>query len=234
MPRLLGLLAARSSGLLNMSELSRASGIAHTTLRRYLALLEATFLLQPLPAWSSNVGKRFVRSPKIHLGDTGLPPTSAARATPSDSRPHRPWAHCSNHSSYRSCANSLAGAYGRRWPTTFARRPDARWTSYWRYRGESGRDRGEGCSERGADFAGLRDRWNRSPSTPAGTGESEMHRTPSRGADDSERAHRDWRSCRRGCATPRPGWSNSKPVTRSFGRLGRARAGSRWRRTPRG
>ena len=72
MPRLLGLLAARSSGLLNMSELSRASGIAHTTLRRYLALLEATFLLQPLPAWSTNVGKRFVKSPKIHLGDTGL------------------------------------------------------------------------------------------------------------------------------------------------------------------
>jgi len=72
LPRLLGLLAARSSGLLNLSELSRASGIAHTTLRRYLALLEATFLLQPLPAWSTNVGKRFVKSPKIHLGDTGL------------------------------------------------------------------------------------------------------------------------------------------------------------------
>ena len=55
-----------------MSELSRVSGIAHTTLRRYLALLEATFLLQPLPAWSTNVGKRFVKWPKIHLGDTGL------------------------------------------------------------------------------------------------------------------------------------------------------------------
>lgn len=72
MPRLLGLLAARSSALMNMSEVSRAAGIAHSTLRRYVALLEATFILQPLPAWSANIGKRFVKSPKIHLLDSGL------------------------------------------------------------------------------------------------------------------------------------------------------------------
>jgi predicted AAA+ superfamily ATPase len=72
MPRLLGLLAARSGALMNMSEVSRAAGIAHSTLRRYLALLEATYVLQPLPAWSINIGKRLVRSPKIHLLDSGL------------------------------------------------------------------------------------------------------------------------------------------------------------------
>ena len=72
MPRLLGLLAARSSALMNISEVSRAAGIPHSTLRRYLALLEATFILQPLPAWSTNLGKRFVKSPKIHLLDSGL------------------------------------------------------------------------------------------------------------------------------------------------------------------
>lgn len=72
MPRLLGLLAARGSGLLNMAELSRSTGIAHTTLRRYLALLEATFLFQPLPAWSANLGNRLVKAPKVHLLDTGL------------------------------------------------------------------------------------------------------------------------------------------------------------------
>lgn len=72
MPRLLSLLAARSSALLNVSEVSRAAGIAHSTLRRYLALLEATFIFQPLPAWSTNIGKRFVKSPKIHLLDSGL------------------------------------------------------------------------------------------------------------------------------------------------------------------
>jgi len=72
LPRLLGLLAARSSALMNMSELSRSVGIAHSTLRRYLSLLEAVFILQPLPAWSTNSGKRLVKSPKIHLIDSGL------------------------------------------------------------------------------------------------------------------------------------------------------------------
>jgi len=72
MPKLLSLLAARVSGLTNMSEISRASGLAHTTLRRYLSLLEATFILQPLLAWSPNFGKRLVKSTKIHLLDSGL------------------------------------------------------------------------------------------------------------------------------------------------------------------
>jgi len=72
MPRLLGLLAARTSSLRNMAELSRAIGIPHSTLGRYLTLLEASFLLQPLPAWTTNLGKRFVKAPKIHLLDSGL------------------------------------------------------------------------------------------------------------------------------------------------------------------
>lgn len=72
MPRLLSLLAARVGGLSNMSELSRSSGIPNSTLKRYLSLLQATFLFQPLPAWSSNLGKRLIKSPKIHLIDSGL------------------------------------------------------------------------------------------------------------------------------------------------------------------
>jgi predicted AAA+ superfamily ATPase len=72
MPRLLTLLAGRVGGLLNMSELSRASGIPNTTLKRYLTLLETTYLLQPLPAWSRNLGKRLVKSPKIYLIDSGM------------------------------------------------------------------------------------------------------------------------------------------------------------------
>jgi predicted AAA+ superfamily ATPase len=72
MPRLLSLLAARVGSLLNMSELSRSSGIPNSTLKRYLCLLQATFLFQPLPAWSSNLGKRLIKSPKIHLNDSGL------------------------------------------------------------------------------------------------------------------------------------------------------------------
>jgi len=72
MPRLLSLLAARVGSLLNMSEISRSSGIPNSTLKRYLSLLQAAFLLQPLPAWSSNLGKRLIKSPKIHLIDSGL------------------------------------------------------------------------------------------------------------------------------------------------------------------
>ena len=72
MPRLLSILASRVGGLLNMSELSRSSGIPNSTLKRYISLLEMTFLYQPLPAWSANLGKRLVKSPRIQLVDTGL------------------------------------------------------------------------------------------------------------------------------------------------------------------
>lgn len=72
LPRLLGLLAARTGGLMNASEVARSAAIADTTLRRYLALLEAIFIVQPLSAWSTNFGKRLVKAPKMHLLDTGL------------------------------------------------------------------------------------------------------------------------------------------------------------------
>jgi hypothetical protein len=48
MPRLLSLLAARAAGIQNFSELAQSSRIAPTTLKRYLALLETTFLIQEL------------------------------------------------------------------------------------------------------------------------------------------------------------------------------------------
>jgi len=71
-PWLLSLLAARSAGLLNFSELSRSAQVPQSTLKRYFALLESTFLAHRLPPWSGNLGKRLVRSPKICLNDTGL------------------------------------------------------------------------------------------------------------------------------------------------------------------
>lgn len=72
LPNLLKLLAARTSGLLNLSDLGRDAGLPHTTLTRYLALLETVFLVHRLPAWSANLGKRLVKAPKLHLLDTGL------------------------------------------------------------------------------------------------------------------------------------------------------------------
>ena len=39
---------------------------------RDMALLEAAFLVRPLPAWSTNLGQRLVKSPKLMLVDSGL------------------------------------------------------------------------------------------------------------------------------------------------------------------
>jgi len=72
MPRLLALLAARTATNLNYSEISRSIGLPLSTLKRYMALLETTFLIQLLPPWSSNLGKRLVKTPKVFLTDTGL------------------------------------------------------------------------------------------------------------------------------------------------------------------
>lgn len=71
-PHLLQLLATRSASLLNQAELSRASRLTQTTLKRYLTLLETLFLTLRIPAWARNPGKRLVKSPKVFLPDTGL------------------------------------------------------------------------------------------------------------------------------------------------------------------
>jgi len=70
--RLLRLLGARSGTLHNQAELSRSVGMPGSTLGRYIPLLEALFLIWFLPAWSSNLSKRLVKSPKLHVCDSGL------------------------------------------------------------------------------------------------------------------------------------------------------------------
>jgi len=72
LPRILELLSVRSSGLLNLAELSRTLGVPLNTLKRYLILLEALFIVTSLPPWSSHLGKRLVKTPKLMLGDAGL------------------------------------------------------------------------------------------------------------------------------------------------------------------
>jgi uncharacterized protein len=72
MPRLLSLLAAQTGGLLNIAALSRDISLAQPTLKRYLTLLQATHLYQPLPAWSGSQRKRFIKREKVYLNDSGL------------------------------------------------------------------------------------------------------------------------------------------------------------------
>ena len=75
--RLLELLALRSAGLLNTSNLANTLGLHRSTVDHYIAVLERLFLVRRLPAWHRNPAKRLIRTPKVHLLDTGLAATLA-------------------------------------------------------------------------------------------------------------------------------------------------------------
>ncbi len=71
-PQLLEVLAARSSGLLNNTDIAKALAIPRSTLDRYLKLLEALFIYRPLRSYSANVSATVAKAPKVQLLDTGL------------------------------------------------------------------------------------------------------------------------------------------------------------------
>ena len=75
--RLLQLLAARNGELLNTAGLSRELGLRRSTVREYIAVLERLFLVRRLRPWHRRVGKRLVKTPKMHLVDSGLAATLA-------------------------------------------------------------------------------------------------------------------------------------------------------------
>ncbi len=58
--------------ILNYAELARSFGISDMTVRRYIDILEGTFMIRVLQPWHVNVGKRLVKRPKIYLRDSGL------------------------------------------------------------------------------------------------------------------------------------------------------------------
>lgn len=72
MPNLLRLLSSRVSNLLNVAEVSRDSKLITKTVHRYLALLETIFIIYRQNPWSTNIGLRFTKAPKLYLIDTGL------------------------------------------------------------------------------------------------------------------------------------------------------------------
>ena len=71
-PNILQLVATRVGSTINLSDISRLSGVRNTTLQRYMALLEYVFLILKVPAWTPNAEGQFVKSPKVFLNDTGL------------------------------------------------------------------------------------------------------------------------------------------------------------------
>lgn len=70
--RFLRACAARSSQLLNKSELARDVGISQTTASEWVSVLEASNQITLLEPFFANIGKRLVKSPKLYLNDTGL------------------------------------------------------------------------------------------------------------------------------------------------------------------
>jgi len=72
MRRLWQMLANLNGQIINYSNLGSALGVSHTTVRNYVDLLSATFMVMLLPPYLANTNKRLVKTPKIYLGDQGL------------------------------------------------------------------------------------------------------------------------------------------------------------------
>lgn len=70
--RLWTMLAHNQGELLDQAKLASALAISGQTVGRYIDLLSDLMLVRRLPAWSGNVGKRLVRSPKVYVRDSGL------------------------------------------------------------------------------------------------------------------------------------------------------------------
>jgi predicted AAA+ superfamily ATPase len=70
--RLVTLAAGQTARLLNVSDLAGPFSVSRPTIRDYVMLLQRVFLLEELLPWHSNRLSRLVKTPKLHLGDTGL------------------------------------------------------------------------------------------------------------------------------------------------------------------
>jgi predicted AAA+ superfamily ATPase len=58
--------------LLNLSKVASALGVSAHTVRSYIGLLEATFMLRQLPPCEADLKKRLVKSPKVFVRDSGI------------------------------------------------------------------------------------------------------------------------------------------------------------------
>jgi hypothetical protein len=72
LPRLLALTAGQTARLINISDLASPFQLSRPTIRAYATLLAHVYLLHELPPWHTNLLNRLVKTPKLHIGDTGL------------------------------------------------------------------------------------------------------------------------------------------------------------------
>lgn len=58
--------------ILNYAEIGRSFGISDMSIRKYIDILEGTFMIRVLQPWYTNIKKRLVKRPKIYLRDSGI------------------------------------------------------------------------------------------------------------------------------------------------------------------
>ncbi len=72
LPRLLALSAGQTARLFNATDLASPFSLSRPTIREYLTLLEQVFLIEQLLPWHNNRLSRLIKTPKLHMTDTGL------------------------------------------------------------------------------------------------------------------------------------------------------------------
>ena len=70
--RFVRLAAGRIGQVLNLQSLAADVGVSGHTVREWITLLEASFIVFRLPPWFANIGKRLIKSPKLYFHDVGL------------------------------------------------------------------------------------------------------------------------------------------------------------------
>ena len=70
--RFIQLLAARVSQTLELSYYARDIGVSVPTIKRWISILEASYIIFLLPPYYRNLGKRIIKAPKLYFYDTGL------------------------------------------------------------------------------------------------------------------------------------------------------------------
>ncbi|HAT1773012.1 TPA: ATP-binding protein [Legionella pneumophila] len=82
MTKLLKVLTLYTGKLINFTELGGKLELYRATVKKYTSLLEQLFLIEYLPAWHTNSYKRLIKTPKLHVVDTGI--VCSARGINSD------------------------------------------------------------------------------------------------------------------------------------------------------
>ncbi len=68
----LRLCAGHVGQLFNQSAIANSAGLSHPTVKRWLSILESSFIVFTLQPYHANYNKRLVKTPKLYFYDTGL------------------------------------------------------------------------------------------------------------------------------------------------------------------